>query len=82
MNIHGSIIALKQSVYDVSLRKLGMVLVGFSFLTLVSLTRVLGESDQLPAHLMPELHLFSMDDLIRVKKGQFCTTLRKKYMRF
>lgn len=47
--------------------------VGFSFLTLVSLTRVLDEFEQLPAHLMQELHLFSMHDFIRVKKGQLCT---------
>ncbi|XP_073702409.1 protein associated with UVRAG as autophagy enhancer [Garra rufa] len=36
-------------------------------------TGVLDEFEQLPAHLMQELHLFSMDDLIRVKKGQLCT---------
>ncbi len=47
--------------------------VAFSFLTLVSLTRVLDEFEQLPAHLMQELHLFSMYDLIGVKKGQLCT---------
>ncbi|CAM4603807.1 unnamed protein product [Leuciscus chuanchicus] len=34
---------------------------------------VLEEFEQLPAHLMQELHLFSMDELIRVKKGQLCT---------
>ncbi|XP_077071376.1 protein associated with UVRAG as autophagy enhancer [Siphateles boraxobius] len=34
---------------------------------------VLDEFEQLPAHLMQELHLFSMDELIRVKKGQLCT---------
>ncbi|KAF4109101.1 protein associated with UVRAG as autophagy enhancer isoform X2 [Onychostoma macrolepis] len=34
---------------------------------------VLDEFEQLPAHLMQELHLFSMHDLIRVKKGQLCT---------
>ncbi|KAK7154111.1 hypothetical protein R3I94_007471 [Phoxinus phoxinus] len=34
---------------------------------------VLDVFEQLPAHLMQELHLFSMDDLIRVKKGQLCT---------
>lgn len=42
-------------------------------LTPVSLTRVLEEFEQLPAHLMQELHLFSMDELIRVKRGQLCT---------
>lgn len=45
----------------------------FSLLTPVSLTRVLDEFKQLPAHLMQELHLFSIEDLIRVKKGQLCT---------
>ncbi|KAK2905029.1 hypothetical protein QQF64_033238 [Cirrhinus molitorella] len=34
---------------------------------------ILDEFEQLPAHLMQEVHLFSMDDLIRVKKGQLCT---------
>lgn len=34
---------------------------------------VLDEFEQLPAHLMQELHLFSMDELIRVKNGQLCT---------
>uniref|UniRef100_A0A671S307 Rubicon Homology domain-containing protein n=1 Tax=Sinocyclocheilus anshuiensis TaxID=1608454 RepID=A0A671S307_9TELE len=34
---------------------------------------VLDEFEQLPAHLIQELHLFSMHDLIRVKKGQLCT---------
>ncbi|XP_056321856.1 protein associated with UVRAG as autophagy enhancer [Danio aesculapii] len=33
---------------------------------------VLDEFEQLPAHLMQDLHLFSMDDLLRVKKGQLC----------
>lgn len=42
-------------------------------LTPVSVTRVLDEFEQLPAHLMQELHLFSMDELIRVKNGQLCT---------
>lgn len=30
----------------------------------------MAEFDQLPAHLTEQLHLFSMDDLSRVKKGQ------------
>ncbi|XP_039511757.1 protein associated with UVRAG as autophagy enhancer isoform X2 [Pimephales promelas] len=34
---------------------------------------VLNEFEQLPAHLMQELHFFSMDELIRVKRGQLCT---------
>ncbi|KAK9969283.1 hypothetical protein ABG768_027474 [Culter alburnus] len=34
---------------------------------------VLDEFKQLPAHLMQERHLFSIEDLIRVKKGQLCT---------
>ncbi|XP_052420406.1 protein associated with UVRAG as autophagy enhancer isoform X2 [Carassius gibelio] len=34
---------------------------------------VLDEFEQLPAHLIQELHLFSMHDLIGVKKGQLCT---------
>ncbi|XP_050974403.1 protein associated with UVRAG as autophagy enhancer isoform X2 [Labeo rohita] len=39
-------------------------------------TGILDEFEQLPAHLMQELHLFSVDDLIRVKKGQLCTTAK------
>ncbi|XP_051997783.1 protein associated with UVRAG as autophagy enhancer [Xyrauchen texanus] len=34
------------------------------------------EFEQLPCHLMQELHLFSMDDFIGVKKGQLCTTAK------
>ncbi|XP_051566825.1 protein associated with UVRAG as autophagy enhancer-like isoform X2 [Myxocyprinus asiaticus] len=37
---------------------------------------VCAEFEQLPSHVMGELHLFSMDDLIRVKKGQLCITAR------
>lgn len=36
----------------------------------VSLYRVLAEFQQLPSHLTEELHLFSIDDLIKVKRGQ------------
>ncbi|KAM6978395.1 protein associated with UVRAG as autophagy enhancer [Tautogolabrus adspersus] len=32
--------------------------------------RVMTEFEQLPAHLTEQAHLFSMDDLLRVKKGQ------------
>ncbi|XP_035531841.1 uncharacterized protein LOC118338671 [Morone saxatilis] len=32
--------------------------------------RVMTEFEQLPAHLMEQPHLFSMEDLLRVKKGQ------------
>ncbi|XP_043105219.1 protein associated with UVRAG as autophagy enhancer isoform X2 [Puntigrus tetrazona] len=37
---------------------------------------VLDEFKQLPAHLTQELHLFSMYDLIRVKKGQLCSIVK------
>ncbi|KAI3356405.1 hypothetical protein L3Q82_017206 [Scortum barcoo] len=37
---------------------------------------VMTEFDQLPAHLMEQPHLFSMDDLLRVKKGQLVTQAR------
>ncbi|XP_045909030.1 protein associated with UVRAG as autophagy enhancer isoform X1 [Micropterus dolomieu] len=35
--------------------------------------RVMTEFEQLPAHLTEQPHLFSMDDLLRVKKGQLVT---------
>ncbi|XP_042350535.1 LOW QUALITY PROTEIN: protein associated with UVRAG as autophagy enhancer [Plectropomus leopardus] len=38
--------------------------------------RVTAELEQLPAHLLEQLHLFSMDDLLRVKKGQLVTQAR------
>lgn len=34
------------------------------------------ECEQLPAHLMEQPHLFSMDDLLRVKKGQLVVQAR------
>ncbi|KAL6485292.1 hypothetical protein MHYP_G00073370 [Metynnis hypsauchen] len=37
---------------------------------------VLAEFQQLPSHLTDELHLFSMDDLIKVKRGQHVTTAK------
>nr|XP_055072468.1 protein associated with UVRAG as autophagy enhancer isoform X1 [Misgurnus anguillicaudatus] len=37
---------------------------------------VLAEFEQLPAHLMQELHLFSMDDFIKLKKGQLYITAK------
>uniref|UniRef100_A0A3B4ZUZ5 Rubicon like autophagy enhancer n=1 Tax=Stegastes partitus TaxID=144197 RepID=A0A3B4ZUZ5_9TELE len=37
---------------------------------------VLAEFGQLPAHLLEKLHLFSMDDLFRVKKGQLLLQAR------
>ncbi|XP_054471433.1 protein associated with UVRAG as autophagy enhancer isoform X2 [Anoplopoma fimbria] len=38
--------------------------------------RVMAEFEQLPAHLMEQPHLFSMDDLLRVKKGQLVAQAR------
>uniref|UniRef100_UPI0037E988C3 protein associated with UVRAG as autophagy enhancer-like isoform X2 n=1 Tax=Semicossyphus pulcher TaxID=241346 RepID=UPI0037E988C3 len=38
--------------------------------------RVLTEFEQLPAHLTEQPHLFSMDDLLRVKKGQLVVQAR------
>ncbi|XP_072253503.1 protein associated with UVRAG as autophagy enhancer [Leuresthes tenuis] len=38
--------------------------------------RVLAEFEQLPAHLMEQLLVFSMDDLVRVKKGQLAPPVR------
>ncbi|XP_027147099.1 protein RUBCNL-like isoform X3 [Larimichthys crocea] len=37
---------------------------------------VMAEFDQLPAHLTEQLHLFSMDDLSRVKKGQLTVQVK------
>uniref|UniRef100_A0AAY4D4V9 Rubicon Homology domain-containing protein n=1 Tax=Denticeps clupeoides TaxID=299321 RepID=A0AAY4D4V9_9TELE len=37
---------------------------------------VLQEFEQLPSHLTQELDLFSMDDLVRVKRGQLTATAR------
>lgn len=37
---------------------------------------VLDEFEKLPAHLMQDLHLFSMDDLLKVKKGQLCAVAK------
>ncbi|XP_066542657.1 protein associated with UVRAG as autophagy enhancer [Hoplias malabaricus] len=37
---------------------------------------VLTEFQQLPTHLTEELHLFSMDDLVKVKRGQHITTAK------
>ncbi|XP_047456024.1 protein associated with UVRAG as autophagy enhancer isoform X2 [Mugil cephalus] len=37
---------------------------------------VVSEFEQLPAHLMQQPHLFSMDDLMRVKKGQLMAQAR------
>ncbi|XP_023120337.2 protein associated with UVRAG as autophagy enhancer isoform X1 [Amphiprion ocellaris] len=36
----------------------------------------LSEFEQLPVHLVEQLHLFSMDDLLRVKKGQLVVQAR------
>ena len=38
--------------------------------------RVMAEFEQLPAHLTEQPHLFSMEDLLRVKKGQFMAQAR------
>ncbi|XP_031142709.1 protein associated with UVRAG as autophagy enhancer isoform X2 [Sander lucioperca] len=38
--------------------------------------RVMAEFEQLPAHLMEQPHLFSMEDLLRVKKGQLMAQAR------
>ncbi|XP_069011243.1 protein associated with UVRAG as autophagy enhancer isoform X1 [Embiotoca jacksoni] len=38
--------------------------------------RVVAEFEQLPAHLMEQPHLFSMDDFLKVKKGQLVTQAR------
>ncbi|XP_019380985.1 PREDICTED: uncharacterized protein KIAA0226-like homolog isoform X2 [Gavialis gangeticus] len=38
--------------------------------------RVLKEYEQVPCHLTEELHLFSMDDLVKVKRGQLLPLLR------
>ncbi|XP_068429156.1 protein associated with UVRAG as autophagy enhancer [Clinocottus analis] len=38
--------------------------------------RAMAEFDQLPAHLTQQPHLFSMDDLCRVKKGQLAAQAR------
>ncbi|KAL6100538.1 rubcnl [Pungitius sinensis] len=38
--------------------------------------RVMAELEQLPAHLVEQPHLFSMEDLSRVKKGQLVTRTR------
>ncbi|XP_037644952.1 protein associated with UVRAG as autophagy enhancer [Sebastes umbrosus] len=38
--------------------------------------RVNAEFEQLPAHLMKQPHLFSMDDLLRMKKGQLVSQAR------
>ncbi|XP_035862234.1 protein associated with UVRAG as autophagy enhancer-like [Sander lucioperca] len=38
--------------------------------------RVMAEFEQLPAHLTEQPHLFSMEDLLRVKKGQFMAEAR------
>lgn len=35
------------------------------------------EFEQLPAHLMEQPHLFSIDDLVRVKKGQLVVQARE-----
>ncbi|TRY59234.1 hypothetical protein DNTS_014620 [Danionella cerebrum] len=38
--------------------------------------RLFHEFDQLPAHLTEEVQLFSLDDLLRLKKGQLCNKAR------
>ncbi|KYO23996.1 hypothetical protein Y1Q_0004590 [Alligator mississippiensis] len=38
--------------------------------------RALKEYEQVPCHLTEELHLFSMDDLVKVKRGQLLPLLR------
>ncbi|KAK3569133.1 hypothetical protein QTP86_025459 [Hemibagrus guttatus] len=37
---------------------------------------VLDEFQQLPSHLSEELHLFAMDDLVKIKRGQLLTTAK------
>ncbi|XP_060793201.1 protein associated with UVRAG as autophagy enhancer isoform X2 [Neoarius graeffei] len=41
-----------------------------------SSSRVLTEFQQLPSHLSEELHLFAMDDLVKIKRGQLLTTTK------
>ncbi|XP_070694137.1 protein associated with UVRAG as autophagy enhancer [Pempheris klunzingeri] len=38
--------------------------------------RVIAEFDQLPAHVLEQPHLFSMDDLLKVKRGQLVVQAR------
>ncbi|KAF4086663.1 hypothetical protein AMELA_G00086630 [Ameiurus melas] len=38
--------------------------------------RVLAEFQQIPSHLSEELHLFAMDDLVKIKRGQLLTTAK------
>lgn len=42
----------------------------------VIMLRVLKEFEQLPDHLTQEPHVFSMDDLLRVKRGQLVPLAR------
>ncbi|XP_017334910.1 protein associated with UVRAG as autophagy enhancer isoform X2 [Ictalurus punctatus] len=37
---------------------------------------VLAEFQQIPSHLSEELHLFAMDDLVKIKRGQLLTTAK------
>ncbi|XP_043851936.1 protein associated with UVRAG as autophagy enhancer isoform X2 [Dromiciops gliroides] len=38
--------------------------------------RILKDFEQVPGHLTNELHLFSLDDLVKIKKGQLAPVLR------
>ncbi|XP_068919796.1 protein associated with UVRAG as autophagy enhancer [Petaurus breviceps papuanus] len=38
--------------------------------------RILKDFEQVPEHLTNELHLFSLDDLVKIKKGQLAAVLR------
>ncbi|XP_020849403.1 protein associated with UVRAG as autophagy enhancer isoform X2 [Phascolarctos cinereus] len=38
--------------------------------------RILKDFEQVPGHLTNELHLFSLDDLVKIKKGQLAAVLR------
>lgn len=48
----------------------------FVFVSSCVCLRVMSEFEQLPAHLTEQPHLFSMDDLLRVKKGQLVVQAR------